>query len=281
MDKPTLTHDQQALISRMTEAAGELLFEATSGPPFAPLIGLAETLGQLYGEAIRQCKDHKGLVSKVHIAFASGVAVKPNFGREEDDKSPGQVAYEGQPHGAVARPWAQLHNDTRLAYENEAMTRAEAKERDAEAMKKPKTRTYNDVRDEYGEAYEVFHTEQRESPNADYLLSAVKAYKLLVEYREMGGEALQEGDGFGLCVDSGMALLEPHIGESWRRFFRRHKIVGTDRAVVERHAERSLLDGEFKAMARLVANRRAGPCQKCTGTGNMSLLGEYEKCDAC
>lgn len=31
-----------------------------------------------------------------------------------------------------------------------------------------------------------------------------------------------------------------------------------------------------------VALRDAGkPCWKCTGTGNMSLLGEYEKCDAC
>ncbi len=189
MDKPTLTYDQQALISRMTEAAGELLFEATRAQSFGSLLALAETLGQLYGEAIRQCKDHDGLHGEVTTTFMCGMAVRPNFGREEEPvKSSGELLYEKAAPDPILIPWNVLCMRDREAWENEAMTRAEGKEREMEREAK------------------------------------------------------------GLAVAHGLQQL---------------KRLPADK-------RKALLEGSWK-----------GPCLKCNGSGNMSLLGAYEKCDAC
>lgn len=77
-----------SLLDKMTEFAGELLFEASAHEvPFArsAIKGLAHQLGRLYGETIRSCRGHDGLRDEVTTTFMCGMALEPNFGREEPD----------------------------------------------------------------------------------------------------------------------------------------------------------------------------------------------------
>ncbi len=213
----------------MVAVAGELLYEASAGTRRTPdtLKALAHHLGRLYGETIRTCRGYDGLKEEVTTTFMCGMALEPNFGREdmvvchrcggdpkhlmggdgrgycsvcdnegkiEEEKTPGQLLYEGQPRPQHRRPWAQLPDDIRRAFEQEVMTRAEA-------AKTPGQLLYEKQVEECGE----------DCP----------PWKLLD------------------CV-----TMEN----------------------LERDAK---------------AERAAKACSKCTGTGNMSLLGEYEKCDAC
>lgn len=137
MDKRTLTSEQKAALEKMKEIAGDLFFESwvnESLEHLDVLYGLTDVLGQLYGEVIRQTHGREDLHNKVTSMFMCSMAVKPNFGREEEDKSAGQLLYESQEEEASRplTPWLQQPGNTRQAFENEAMTRAEGKERDAE-----------------------------------------------------------------------------------------------------------------------------------------------------
>ncbi len=124
----------------MMESAGELLFEASAHEvPFArsAIKELAHHLGRLYGETIRACRDHGGLRDEVQTTFMCGMALEPNFGREEvlrdsgaearEEKTPGQLLYEKEARQLTGESWAELPSDTHLAWEQEVMTRAEAK----------------------------------------------------------------------------------------------------------------------------------------------------------
>lgn len=88
--KPELkvTALQRSQIDKMVEMAGELLFEAHAGRLWARagIKELSHHLGRLYGETIRACKEHEGLRQEVVNAFMSGMALEPNFGREEEEK---------------------------------------------------------------------------------------------------------------------------------------------------------------------------------------------------
>lgn len=71
----------------MTESAGELLFEACAHDATAGralIRELAHHLGRLYGETIRACREHDALLDEVQTTFMCGMAISPNFGREEE-----------------------------------------------------------------------------------------------------------------------------------------------------------------------------------------------------
>lgn len=75
-------------IDKMTEHAGELLFEASGQNPSVArgtIKELAHHLGRLYGETIRACREHDGLRDEVTTTFMCGMALEPNFGREEPE----------------------------------------------------------------------------------------------------------------------------------------------------------------------------------------------------
>ncbi|MEE9533106.1 MAG: hypothetical protein V3W06_01705 [Acidimicrobiia bacterium] len=107
----------------MTELAGELLFEASAGNICAARVKirtLAHHLGRLYGETIRACRQYDGLQDEVTTEFMCGMALEPNFGREEElrdsgaeaqeEKTPGQLLYEKQvvECGEDCPPWKLL-----------------------------------------------------------------------------------------------------------------------------------------------------------------------------
>lgn len=121
----------------MTELAGELLFEASGqSSPLArnTIKELAHHLGRLYGETIRACRQYEGLQDEVTTTFMCGMALEPNFGREEEvlrdagpearedeSKTPGQVLYEDQfPDTRRRFPWASQAVDIRLDWEAKA-----------------------------------------------------------------------------------------------------------------------------------------------------------------
>lgn len=85
-NRDALLDSQKALIDKMTESAGELLFDASAptGFPRNVLKELAHQLGRLYGETIRACRAHDGLQDEVTTTFMCGMALEPNFGREEE-----------------------------------------------------------------------------------------------------------------------------------------------------------------------------------------------------
>ena len=99
-----MTSHDAALLDKMTESAGELLFEvSTHEDPFARALlkDLAHHLGRLYGETIRACKGYDGLQDFVANAFLTGMAIEPNFGREEE-KEPKFMATGRSPAGEPA-----------------------------------------------------------------------------------------------------------------------------------------------------------------------------------
>lgn len=136
--KPTA--EQREQLHKIMETAGEVLFEASGAGgsvDATPLLkALAGVLGQLYGEAIRACGGNVGLKHEVQMTFMSGMAISPNFGREEvlrdsgaeaqEEKTPGQLLYEEHhsPKPGLC-PWARLPDEHRLAYEARAADRSE------------------------------------------------------------------------------------------------------------------------------------------------------------
>lgn len=154
---PKITALQRNQIDKMVEMAGEVLFEASAGRWWARggIKELAHHLGRLYGETIRACRPHEGLKDEVQTTFMCGMALEPNFGREEEGK---------------------------------------------------------------------------------------------------GGDAR---------LKRGLARIA--------------EVTQEEKAVAEKATAVSIA----KVKRNAAMNKMANACWKCTGTGNMSLLGEYEKCDAC
>lgn len=77
------------LLDKMTESAGEVLFEASAHEEDydarVMIKALAHHLGRLYGETIRACRGYDGLKEEVTTTFMCGMALEPNFGREEEN----------------------------------------------------------------------------------------------------------------------------------------------------------------------------------------------------
>lgn len=234
-------------LDKMTESAGEVLFKASAqNPPTSrgTIKELAHHLGRLYGETIRACRGYDGLKDEVQTTFMCGMAISPNFGREEvlrdsgaearEEKTPGQLLFEkeasecGEGYNVT---WGMLREQDRKDYEQEAVTRAKA-------------------------------TKNKSVPGVIRITEEEMHDPKAEEYRAMSRSLYAGGLGLKVKDKAAMeAILDAPVG-----------------APLPKDSPFATIDWDKDEEVQAKA---AKPCSKCTGTGNMSQLGEYEKCDAC
>lgn len=237
----------------MVAVAGELLFEASTGTRWTrdTLKALAHHLGRLYGETIRTCKGQDGLRQEVVNTFMCGMALEPNFGREEEkpaehycgdcdnipcqrpklhnlpEKTPGMVFFEkeiAKIEGYQGTTWAALSMRDREGYEALA------------AAKTP------------GQL--LFEKECGSSARSwDKLpLSCRIAYENKARDRAAMEKILDAPVGTPLPPDSPFATID------W--------------------------DKDEEVQAKAEADKPKAVCFKCKNTGNMGFS-TYMRCDAC
>lgn len=272
--KPELTAEQLERIAKLTEMGGEVLFEASAGYSFharGAMRLLAHILGQLYGETIRQTRGYDGLKDEVQTTFMCGMALEPNFGREDapeykkleklpahlrkallegswEERTPGQALYEeerARKPGIVA--WDRLHPSYHEKYE--AKAKANAEKDDTERV-------------------QAMFDKGTPLPTGTYRIKGTLRLPSGVTGITVKASAK---DG---AKSPGQLLFEKECGSSARSW---DKLPLSCRIAYENKATREI---DAKAEHEPKVEEPAKKCFKCQGSGNMGFS-MFVTCDAC
>lgn len=261
-----MTSHDASLLDKMMESAGELLFSASAHEdPFARdvLKKLAHQLGRLYGETIRACRGHDGLQEEVQTTFMSGMAIEPNFGREEvlrdsgaeaqEEKTAGQLLFEKEAAAIEGYEvtWDMLCMRDREHYE--AIASKKAKSPDIEA----KTGT---------DGLTHWHV-KTSAPAGTKAMSALDT-------------ALREGT-LGEEKSPGQLLYEKELPERRSLYPSWDQLPPSSHKKYEAKArENAAMDEALGEAVNGVVTTLAKSCWKCKGTKDMGFTTRVP-CDAC